>query len=420
MILTQAHLDIIDRYVDNNLIDKDRLVKYLEKHKIIKNQVFYYCSRQEKGNFQMDFGYCMYCSTSEGYNPVDRETFIRRIPFYFYRFKEKDKIVYSHSLESILIPKDSFMKKEKKLSSEELEAIYFELEFMYYSLHLSCEEIFSYLPLQLNGVYKMKTAPQKESNSENNQSYIPRGEFGFLFSDITFDSVNTFSEKYLFPKWCHYLHLCEKLGWQDYMPERFLTKYNIALEASGLEPVIYDPLPKYNTRYFSREGNYYTCIGHFPTDENGMPILRWTSIKVHNPKSINYDSKKSSCGELRIELNPDTTILALNLYEYMSDEEKQSIDPSEKTWNQIYAGPLTMNFNNEALKEYRLYREMTQKELAKAVGASVRTYQKWESGETIPDGHNLLRLMNWLNITDIQQLVTYTEPIDNIKQEDTE
>ena len=52
--------------------------------------------------------------------------------------------------------------------------------------------------------------------------------------------------------------------------------------------------------------------------------------------------------------------------------------------------------------------EKTQQEVADAIGASVRTYQKWEKGETVPDGHNLLRLLNWLQIESVQQLIKYS------------
>ena len=51
---------------------------------------------------------------------------------------------------------------------------------------------------------------------------------------------------------------------------------------------------------------------------------------------------------------------------------------------------------------------MTQQDVAAAIGASVRTYQKWESGETTPDCQNLIRIMNWLDIPDIQQLISHT------------
>ena len=49
------------------------------------------------------------------------------------------------------------------------------------------------------------------------------------------------------------------------------------------------------------------------------------------------------------------------------------------------------------MKERRASLHMTQAEVAEAVGANLRTYQKWESGQTIPDGLFLLRLLNWLD-----------------------
>lgn len=68
-----------------------------------------------------------------------------------------------------------------------------------------------------------------------------------------------------------------------------------------------------------------------------------------------------------------------------------------------------MEFDYEVLKHNRIRLKYTQQEVADAVGASVRTYQKWESGDTTPDGHYLLRLLNWLDIRDIQDAVCYTE-----------
>ncbi len=77
-------------------------------------------------------------------------------------------------------------------------------------------------------------------------------------------------------------------------------------------------------------------------------------------------------------------------------------------WYQVYAGPRTMEFDYTFLKAKRKQLKMTQLEVAEAVGANVRTYQKWENGETIPDGHYLIRLLNWLDIPDIQLAIRYT------------
>ena len=67
-----------------------------------------------------------------------------------------------------------------------------------------------------------------------------------------------------------------------------------------------------------------------------------------------------------------------------------------------------MEFNCSEIKRTREKFKYTQKQVAEAVGASVRTYQKWESGETTPDGHYLLRILNWLDISDVQDVITFT------------
>jgi len=61
------------------------------------------------------------------------------------------------------------------------------------------------------------------------------------------------------------------------------------------------------------------------------------------------------------------------------------------------------------LKDCRKRLKYTPKDVADAIGATIRTYQKWENGETTPDGHYLLRLLNGLDIRDIQDVVRYTE-----------
>ena len=97
---------------------------------------------------------------------------------------------------------------------------------------------------------------------------------------------------------------------------------------------------------------------------------------------------------------PSTIIHVLNFYNYSDDKEDY--------WYQVYAGPLTMQLDYKILKEQRKQFGFTQKQVADAVGTTVRTYQKWESGETTPDGHFLLRLLNWLDIPDIQNAIKYT------------
>ena len=79
-----------------------------------------------------------------------------------------------------------------------------------------------------------------------------------------------------------------------------------------------------------------------------------------------------------------------------------------------------MSFDSDALRTFRIDCNMTQQEVADAIGASARTYQKWEKGETVPDGHNLLRLMNWLQIESVQQLIKYSFQEDGLATENND
>ena len=72
-----------------------------------------------------------------------------------------------------------------------------------------------------------------------------------------------------------------------------------------------------------------------------------------------------------------------------------------------------MSFNSETLKYYRNRLDLTQQEVADAVGVQLRTYQKWEKGDTIPDGYNLIRLMNYLDIDSVQEFVDNSPFIDD-------
>ena len=65
------------------------------------------------------------------------------------------------------------------------------------------------------------------------------------------------------------------------------------------------------------------------------------------------------------------------------------------------------------VKFYRNEIGLTQQTLADAVGVQLRTYQKWEKGETIPDGYNLIKLMNYLNIESVQHFIINNPIYDN-------
>lgn len=179
------------------------------------------------------------------------------------------------------------------------------------------------------------------------------------------------------------------------MPERLITAYNGLLKKKGDTPVIY------KVKYDIRDGIYQRnkmklfFNGQFPCDEKGNPVMEWIGIKVENAGKISCDCKRSAEGNLCVEILSDTKIFVL--------EE----DDDGDYWDLAYCGPKAMTFDYESLQFYRKQMGLTQQQVADAIDANVRTYQKWEQGVTTPDCQNLIRLMNWLDIPDVQAVIKY-------------
>lgn len=392
MTLSETSLAIIAKYTDAYRIDREKLISYLEKHRTIKRDIFKYCTKVSKKSLMESRGYSMYLDDEPVFMPMDRDTFIRRIPFYFQGTGSGEN---RRSGLSYILPAPV-----RDYTADDYEEFYKDLEWMYYTLQIPVEYIFSYTRDQVSDGY---TKPVSKGKGLH-----------FSIPDSIFDKGGV-SCRELFTRWRHYLHLCIELGWTDYMPDRLITAYNLALEAFGMKPIIYYPVTHFGSA-FVRDENIITCKGQFPCDENGKPVLRWTSLRINKPADLEYPAHKSREATLTIKLGPATTIHALlpeddeSGFEVTPFEDEPAATGGNLSWYQIYAGPQTMFFDHEALKEFRVTRGMTQAEVADAIGASTRTYQKWESGATTPDCQNLLRLMNWLNIDNVQDLIKYDEP----------
>lgn len=397
MLLTNEQMQIVEKYVDETLIDKEKLIQYLEKHRIIKNEIFARCSKVKKAGFGRDEAYCFYLDSEKGYRPVNRETFIRRIPFYFFTVMNSMGIHHYAPLFDAL-----HTDSRDLVSDNELEEIYVDLEFMFYNLQLPLNVIFGYVRSQL---YPPPIPRKRLDRGRDNRLH-----FESVFSDIATGAVSEksrLSVREVYVQWRHYLRLCLTLGWDDYTPERFISAYNYALEAVGLEPVIYYPSIFMGLNTHTTDRNVFVFKGNFPCDTKGKPILRWTNLKVTYPQSVTFNGPKSHFGELTIVASPKSKIYERGL-EY-DEENHLHYNVDSQDWECIYVGPQNMSFDYRALKAYREECDLTQKELAEAISVSVRTYQKWEAGSTMPDCNNLIRIMHWLGIRDVQQLIVYDE-----------
>ena len=349
-MITKEEKQFILKYVDDTYYDQEKLIKYLNMHDIVGNEIFSYC---DKRAFRKDRPtYSTWLDDEDGYIPLPVSNFVKRIPFYFYV-----KDVESMDLDNMGTLHYIFSASSEK---RDIETIYSNLEYAFYHMNLPLNRIFSY--------------------------WI--NQFGVVSGDGFF-------------QWCHYLHLCEKHGESDYFPERFITAYNEILEESGLDPIIYEITETGFYEPFMRNGRSIKFEGRFPCDKDGKPIMKWIGIKATDVKKFCCSCEKSKQGYLSFEISPKTVIHVLNFY--------NNNDDTTDEWYQVYAGPMTMRFDHTVLRERRKKLGYSQEDVALAIDTTVRTYQKWESGETTPNGHYLIRLINWLDIIDVQYVVQYTD-----------
>jgi DNA-binding transcriptional regulator YiaG len=347
-LLDDYDKEIIAEYVDEQYFDREKLEKYLSVHVIAGSEVFEYCMTDKTR--ALCYRESEWLDQLKSFQPLDISRFVTRIPFYFY-IPRDDRI---GSLRTLLVAADHGD------SDFDSEAMYDMLEYMFYKQKLPLEVIFEYVIDQTQCVLQFE----------------------------------------VFRQWNHYLHLCEDLGIHDPTPARFITRYNEILEQCSLSPIIYEIKKLYTNDYYLRTGSRMKFGGIFPCDENGNPIMKWIGLRVTNAGNITCTCEKSGYGDLSVELKPDTVIDARDI-----SHQNQKDD----TWFQIYVGPQKMEFDYEAIRKARIRLKYTQKQVAEAIGASVRTYQKWESGETMPDGYHLLRILNWLDLPDVQYVIKYTE-----------
>lgn len=294
------------------------------------------------------------------FQPVSRRTFIRRMPFYFHKpskelgdIAELSQYIY-YSLEF-----------NKSNYGEQLEDFYCALERLFYDFEIDVITILNYTVKQRGRV----------------------GEIQPIYN------------------WLHYLELAQKLRIEEKTPTRFIVEYNNVREMVGLEPIIYEISEMYTGEYIERYGNRLRMDGIFPCDHNNQPILKWIGVRIKNSKRIYVNVNDKLKGSLFVEITPRTKVWGLNVYG--TDEDGSDI------WYDLYTGPLLMEFDHAVIKDRRVAIGMTQKQVAEAIGASSRTYQKWERGETTPDGHFLLRLMNVLDIKELSE-ITKIQDVDDI------
>ena len=348
---------IIDQYVDDRYYDKDKLLQYLLMHQMVGTEIFDYVDNKSLPGGKQ--AHSRYLDSDSGYYPLHKESFIDRMPFYFY-MPDIDDYHDGGCLDWLF---GELRVQEQQLgvykSLDLLEAFYQDLRYLFYEKKISLKDIFNYTLHQAGHI-----------------------------------------ESGLFTMWVDYLHIRDDYKLEsDIMPDRLITEFNRALIAAGKEPEIYNILYDIRDGMFVRNDMRLEFPGIFPCDEDGNPIMEWISLRIKNAKNIFCTCEKSKKGILYVQITPETVIDAFDV--------QCELENDDDCWVRAYTGPMATEFDYEALKNYRNVLGLKQQEVADAIGANVRTYQKWESGETTPDGTNLLRLMNWLNIPNVHEVTKW-------------
>lgn len=400
-MINEKHLEVIQKYVPEKYFDREKLIRYLSLHDMVGVEVFRYVAKeiysdgtgrnrtvlpvifQESWEYRIEPGQEEIYRDRERFEPESVETFVRRIPFNFYH--KGDDVRLDKNGKEVLVWQPLAITELTYAIGDLMSSLYYHrkspltlenayhiLEFLFYEKGYTLEEIFEYT-----------------------------------------NSISWPDASDLYGDWFDYVEMCMKLGWDDLMPSKFYYRYNLAREALGIDPVIFQ-IKEYDyeawsrdreqVQFYKRKGNKLEFFGSFPCDDNDEPVLRWIAIDVKEAKSIDCTAKNELECFLTVTLTPRTVIHAQIKDRDEIGNELPGVEPK---WVQIYAGPQTMSFNYKILKRRRNELGYTQQEVADAVQANIRTYQKWESGETKPDGYYLLRILNWLDIPNLQDVIIY-------------
>ena len=224
--MTANQLQIIEKYVNSNYFDKDRLLKYIETHTVAGNEVFSYIKK--KCN---DERWYVWLETERGYKPVNMDKFIKRIPFYCY--VPNDDKNEAGDLGCLLAGLYEYQRKGE-FEEYNLEYLYEVLETMFYKYQVSLRQIMNYIIEQTGYVNRI---------------------------DMFFD-------------WYDYLCISENMyGW-DKTPDSFIYSYNSLLEEVGRKPIIYEIEAMLHGDFFYRHGDKIEFEGTFPCDNQGNPIMK--------------------------------------------------------------------------------------------------------------------------------------------------
>lgn len=381
----------VRKLINPYYFDVESIIMYLNENNIVTIDVFNdFLTEQGKKIIKLTY-------LSE-FKPVTREVFIKRIPIYFNDVKNNN--IEKDGLCDIFYGYATYNKRYNRSLSQEMD----DLESFHFE---SAEGIFK--GLDLEPMYQML-------------------EKIYYTYEIPFDRLigyfikqcGSFSDFEVFLKWFRYLDLLDEVTETNVFPKNILYSYNVELIKKGKKPIIY-MANDFTVLSPKRGGKKMFLRGEFPYDEDGNLALQWIGLWCENVgeikiKTRNVDSsmpdfiaarfKASLSADISIELKSDSLVL-------ISKETKDE-DGTYITWKQRYCGPKLMKFDYSVISKKREKINLSQKEASEMMDINLRTYQRIETGESTPDGLNLIKIMNFYGLD------TYEDFVKKITIEDSD
>lgn len=358
--ISKAGMDIIVHNISKEVFNVESIITYLENHDVITSEIFYELEMLNDYQKDQSKNYLTY------YRNVNKEVFIKRIPIYFYDYSPiNKKCSMNDFFESYFNSK-----KYDKNIEEGVERKMLMLEKIIYYYGITLDQM-----------------------------------LGYLYDQGGKDFLN-----YTFEKWFEYLELIGKKQ-EHYFPNNILTGLNIELREKKGEEYIFSPEI---IRIEIHDDKTVKILGLFPTNSDGSIIFDWVGLWFEDVVKITSTTKNQYCiieskvklvnqkqpimiNEITMEVNADSKI-------YISSEEliNGSIIP---VWHDIYKGINKIQYDYKLISYYREKMRISQKDMSNDLNINLRTFQRFEAGETKPDAFDFIKIMKYLRIKDYEVFI---------------
>ena len=135
-MITAEQEQFIRKYVSKEYFDVDRVVDYLRLHEVVGGEIFAVAPLPESKMAHL--GRLELLRDGYGFNAIDKETFIKRIPFYFYVADGRGK--HCGDLKSIIYGYYRFT----QYGDQNYEEVYERLERLFYHHKVNLVDIMEY------------------------------------------------------------------------------------------------------------------------------------------------------------------------------------------------------------------------------------------------------------------------------------